>query len=99
MKCKKFKEAVLKSRLFQDFAEEKLVYFPVEARRTPKLTSDETATLQSWVIHFDIKDYPTFILIAPDGEELLRHGYKDVDAVAYVQLLDAVLPDSVNQQN
>ena len=99
MKCKKFKEAVLQTRLFQDFAEGKLVYFPVEARRKPKLSPDETATLQSWVIHFDIKDYPTFILIAPDGEELLRHGYKDIDARAYVQLLDAVLPDSVNQRN
>lgn len=89
---KKFKEAVLSSPTFKDFAERHLIYFPIEARRKPKLTSEETAVLQSWVIHFDIKSYPTLILIAPDGQELLRHGYRDLDAVEYINLLKAILP-------
>lgn len=89
---KKFKEAVLSEPAFKDFAERNLIYFPVEARRKPKLTSEETAVLQSWVIYFDIKSYPTLILIAPDGQELLRHGYRDLDASEYINLLEAILP-------
>ena len=89
---KKFKEAVLSDPAFINFAERNLIYFPVEARRKPKLTSEETAVLQSWVIHFDIKSYPTLILIAPDGQELLRHAYRDLDASEYINLLDAILP-------
>ena len=90
--CMKFKEAVLDTHAFREFANERLVYFPVEARRKPKLSSEETAVLQSWVIHFDIKSYPTLILIAPDGQEILRHGYKDLDVKAYIKLLQAILP-------
>jgi len=89
---KRFTETVLETPAFRAFAEEALIYFPVEARRKPPLTKEETAVLQSWVIHFDIKAYPTFILIAPDGQELLRHGYREMDAQAYLDLLRSVLP-------
>lgn len=95
----KFKSQVLETSVFREFADNDLVYFPVEARRRPKLSSAETAVLQSWVINFDIKSYPTFILLAPDGQELLRHGYKDIDPMEYVDLLRAALPDRVSQRN
>lgn len=90
--CKRFHGQVLDTDAFKAFAEERLVYFPVEARRKPPLTKEETARLQAWVIHFDIKSYPTVILVAPDGQEIIRHGYKDMEAQAYVALLAAILP-------
>ena len=90
--CKKFKEHVLDSVEFTEFVDDHLVYFPVEARRKPKLSSEETAVLQSWVILFDVASYPTLILVAPDGQELLRHGYKDLTGEDYVQLLEEILP-------
>ncbi len=88
----RFEEEVLQSPAFRQFAGEHLELFLVEARRKPKLTSEETAVLQSWVIHFDIQSYPTLILLAPDGQELLRHGYRDLTADTYVEMLRAVLP-------
>ena len=94
--CKRFQEKVLDDPLFKQFARDHLVYFPVQARRKPPLSKEETAVLQSWVIHFDIKAYPTLILIAPDGNELLRHGYKDLDGPDYVDLLRNLLPPSGN---
>jgi len=89
---KHFKTRVLDSPAFQMFAKEKLVYFPVEARRKPKLTRHETAKLQAWVIHFDVMSYPTIIVTAPDGQEVLRHTFKDIEAQKYVELLDSILP-------
>ena len=88
----RFNRTILESTDFQSFASDKLVYFPVKARRKPPLTKDETAKLQAWVIHFDIKSYPTIIILAPDGQEVLRHGYKDLKPEAYVALLKAIMP-------
>ena len=89
---KRFMEEVLSSAAFRAFASEKMVYFPVLARRKPPLTKLETAQLQSLVIHLDIKCYPTVVILAPDGQELLRHGYKDMTPEAYLDLLKAALP-------
>jgi len=94
--CKRFKAAILESACFKRFSAEHLVYLPVEARRKPKLTPEEVAVLQSWVIHFDVKAYPTLILIAPDGEELLRHGYRDLGPEAYIDLLKNILPEQTD---
>ncbi|HSH09251.1 MAG TPA: hypothetical protein VK995_02610 [Oceanipulchritudo sp.] len=92
MSSKRFKDSVLETDAFKSFADHALVYFPVEARRKPPLSKDEREALHAWVIQFDIMAYPTFILIAPDGQELLRHGYREMESEAYVELLRSVLP-------
>ena len=90
--CRKFRQRVLESDAFAGFAEERLLYWPVFARRQPKLEKKERARLQALVIHFDIKTYPTSLLLDPDGSERLRHGYRDLDGGEYVRLLEALLP-------
>ncbi|MEX0325775.1 MAG: thioredoxin family protein, partial [Puniceicoccaceae bacterium] len=92
LSCKRFRQNILSSEAFTAFAADEVLYYPVMARRKPPLTKEETAQLQALVIHFDIKSYPTFIILAPDGQELLRHGYKELSAGEYVALLRAVLP-------
>jgi len=88
----KFNEAVLESAAFRDFAEANLVYFPIEARRKPKLSKSETAVLQSLVILFNVKSYPTILLLGPDGREWLRHGYRELTPRDYVQTLQQIIP-------
>ena len=88
----RFSSNVLETQAFENFARDRLVYCPVRARRSPKLAKEETARLQSLVIHFDIKTYPTFLLIAPDGSEVFRHRYRDISAESYLNLLKAILP-------
>ena len=90
----RFKKNVLQAEPFQELVRERLVYYPVQARRKPRLGKQETARLQALVIHFDIKAYPTLILLAPDGEEILRHGYREMEAAAYVDLVRSVLPSA-----
>ena len=87
----KFAAKVLESDDFKTFAASRLVFFPVLARRDPPLSREETALLQSWVIHFDIKSYPTVILLGPDGREVLRHAYRDITSARYVELLSAII--------
>jgi thioredoxin-related protein len=90
--CKRFKEDILEAPEFQAFAEKRLVYCPVKAHRMSSHAKQEAAKLHSLVIHFDIKEYPTILLFSPDGTELLRHGYRELPATEYVNLLEAILP-------
>jgi thioredoxin-related protein len=92
MASDRFQATILQSPEWKAFAGDHLVYCPVLARRKPKLSKDETARLQALVIHFDVKAYPTLILLAPDGNEILRHGYREDSAGDYVALLEAILP-------
>lgn len=89
--CSRFQEGILNTSAFRDFVADQLVYCPILARRTPKLTKDEIARLQALVIHFDVKTYPSVLLIAPDGTEILRHGYRNESIAEYLKLLDAVI--------
>jgi thioredoxin-related protein len=90
--CRRLNERIFSAPAFREWAAQHIVYFPVDARRKPKLNKEETATLQSLVIHFDIKTYPTVLLMDPDGVERLRHGYTDVELDAYLAALNALLP-------
>lgn len=90
--CRRLNERIFSQAAFLEWAAQHIVYYPVDARRKPKLSKDETATLQSLVIHFDIKTYPTVLLMDPDGAERLRHGYTDVELDAYLGALGALLP-------
>jgi thioredoxin-related protein len=88
----KFSTQTLESKEFCHFTRESIIYFPVIARKKPKLTKEETAILQSLVVYFDVKSYPQLILIGPDGNEILRHGYRDIKGESYVQLLKTLNP-------
>jgi thioredoxin-related protein len=90
--CKKFKQDILESPEFRAFADRRLVLCQVNAHRMASHAKQEAARLQSLVIHFDIKQYPTILLFSPDGNELLRHGYREISAADYVSLLEAILP-------
>jgi hypothetical protein len=92
MASDRFDEAVLESSEWKAFTDGRILIAEARARRKPKLTKEETAHLQALVIHFDIETYPTFILLAPDGREVLRHGYRDVSGASYVDLMEALLP-------
>lgn len=97
--CGKFSRAVLDTPEFRQWADANVVYYPVSARRKPKLSSEEVAMLQSLVIHFDVKSYPTVLLIDPDGGERLRHGYLALGAQQYIAALAALLPKDARQQS
>jgi thioredoxin-related protein len=96
--CKRFKASILDSAEFQDFADTHLLYCPVAGGRMGSRAKEEAARLQSLVIHFNIMRYPTILLLSPDGSELLRHGYREDSAEAYVSLLKAILPPDMKAQ-
>jgi len=87
----RFEQRVLKDEAFVEFSRNHLLLGEIHGRAHPKLPKKIQARLQALVIHFDVKAYPTFILLAPDGTEVLRHGYRDITGEQYADLLRAVL--------
>lgn len=96
--CKRFKASVLDTAAFSELANTRLLYCPVVGGRMNSRAKETAARLQSLVIHFDVMQYPTVILLSPDGTELLRHGYREDSAEDYVSLLEAILPPGINPQ-
>ena len=94
----RFSSNVLESQAFQEFASRKLLYCPVLARTSPPMSKERTAHLQALVIHFDMQAYPTFLILAPDGTELLRHGYKNLQGKEYVRLLESIIPEVTGEK-
>jgi len=92
LSSKRFEERLLQTPEFEAFAAGHLLRATVRARTQPRMPPAETARLQSLVIHLDIRSYPTLLIIAPDGREVLRHGYREEDPESYVGLLKALLP-------
>jgi len=90
---KKWSEEILDSSAFKSFAEENLVLLELDARRKPPLKKLERAELQAMVIEFDIKTYPTFILLSSNGLELHRHGYLEVSAEEYTNALGTLISE------
>ena len=99
MASKRMEEEILKSEAFTTLAADRLIYCPIRARAQPKMPARKVATLQSLVIHFDIKTYPTVILLAPDGQEVIRHGYRTETPEEYTSLLESILPAPASPEN
>lgn len=95
----RFRSNIFESTAFREFADERLVFCPVDAHRMASRAKTRAAKLQSLVIHFEIKAYPTIILLAPTGEELLRHGFRDDSPERYTALLEAILPQPPAARN
>ncbi|KAF0093548.1 MAG: hypothetical protein E1N59_2817 [Puniceicoccaceae bacterium 5H] len=87
---KQWWQEVGQSEVFQDFADERLVLVLAEgtAKKQPK--EDEEAH-HRLVQQFDIKSYPTFLILAPDGSIILTHGTTEAPADEYVAALRALL--------
>jgi len=83
---------IMDSEAFQALAAERLVVLTVDANLSEQPDKRREAHLQALTITYNIKSYPTLILVAPDGREILRHGHRTISAPDYVAALEAVLP-------
>lgn len=92
MSSKRIQQNILEDPKFLEYAEKELVVLALEARRKPAMTKEETKIFHTWVTRFNVMTYPTLILLAPDEQEVFRHGYKELDAETYVDLLRNIIP-------
>jgi thioredoxin-related protein len=91
--CKALKKNVFNGSEFAEYAEKKLVLMELDfPNDKSKITKEVAASNEKLSKKFDIKSYPTIILLDKDGKELgrLDKGYGGEAPAAYIKKLDAI---------
>jgi protein disulfide-isomerase len=89
--CVKLNGEVFQSEVFRNFAKENLVLFLADfpnEKQIPKEVAEQNRKLAA---DYGVQGFPTILLLAADGKELARTGYRRGGAEAYVEHLKALM--------
>ncbi len=89
--CFKLKEEVFTQKEFQDFAKDNLVLFKADFPRDRQLPEAERKQNESLLRKYQIRGFPTILLLKAGGEVIAQTGYQRGGAAAYVQHLQDLL--------
>ncbi|MCX7712616.1 MAG: thioredoxin family protein [Chthoniobacterales bacterium] len=74
--CKKLHKEVFATPEFQKFAEKNLIFVVIDFPRNQTLPIEETERNEQLASRFNVRGFPTVILLSPEGRELAREvGY------------------------
>ena len=86
--CKKLHSEVLASQEFADFAAKKFVLVELDFPRKKEQSADLKAANKALAKEFEIRGYPTVVVLDADGKELHRKvGYGGDSAKEYIAKL------------
>ena len=89
--CMKLDKEVFKTADFKDYAKQNLVLvlldFPHTKPQSKKIKDQNKELAQK----YEIKGYPTVIILSPDGELVGQTGYKSGGGAKYVEHLKAII--------
>jgi protein disulfide-isomerase len=85
--CMKLDEEVFSEKEFEKFAENTLVCVLLDSPRGIRRSSKRSADIASMKSRFQVRGFPTIILVDADEEEIGRLGYKPGGAEPYVERL------------
>ena len=95
--CKKLDGEVFQNEAFKKFAKEKLVLFVADFPNEKQVPKEIAAQNKKLAEKYDVKGFPTVLLLAADGKELARTGYRSGGAEAYVEHLKALMEKVKNK--
>lgn len=87
--CKNLHKNVLSTREFLDYAAKNLVLVEVDFPRQKQLPAEQRKANQALAERFNIRAYPTIVLLNAEGRELGRtQGYSGESAKAFISRLE-----------
>ena len=89
--CIKLHKEVLSQKAFLDYAKDNLVLVLIDFPRRKAQSPEEKRQNAALARQFNVRGYPTVLLISPEGKILAKTGYRRGGARAYVQYLKGVL--------
>ncbi len=89
--CIRLDKEVFSQKEFQSYAKENLVLVKLDFPRSFNLPGKTVKQNKELAQKFQIKGYPTIILLAPDEKLVGQTGYQPGGAEAYVQHLNTIL--------
>ncbi|MBT6047573.1 MAG: thioredoxin family protein [Candidatus Scalindua sp.] len=91
--CIRLEKEVFSQKAFKDFAEENLVCVLVDfpsAKVQPKELKQQNMDLAE---EYDVKGYPTIIILSPDGNPVAKTGYLQGGPWEYARHLKKIIED------
>jgi len=93
--CKMMKAQTFSKEEFKTFAAEKLTYVELDFPNSKPQSDEEKARNHALQNQFDVKGYPTLILLDSDGKELVRHvGFLQGGPEALINWVNQATKDS-----
>lgn len=92
--CMRLEEDVFGDRSFKRYAKKELVLFMADFPRRKKIDKDTREQNNKLKKEYEVRGFPTVILVGPDGKEIGRKvGFGGDEPKAYVKLLEEMLKD------
>ena len=83
---------VFQKEAFQEYALDKLVLVTLDFPRRRKLDDNVVEQNRMLARKYEIRGYPTVVILDPQGEEVGRHvGYRPGGVQSYLEFLDSVI--------
>lgn len=89
--CVRLHKEVFSQKAFQEYAEKHLVLLELDFPKKKKLSEELTKQNKDLAKKYEVRGYPTILLIDAEGEVLGRTGYKEGGPEAYVAHLKQLL--------
>ena len=89
--CIRLNEEVFSKTAFKKYAKENLVLLEIDFPARKKQSNELKAQNEALSEKYDIKGFPTIILLNPEGELVARTGYQAGGAEAYVKHLQSLI--------
>jgi len=89
--CIKLDDEVFSKEAYRSYASENLVEVELDFPNKKKLPIETIQQNNELSDTYDIRGYPTILILSPEGEEVARTGYRPGGAEAYVDHLQSII--------
>jgi thioredoxin-related protein len=96
--CIRLEKEVFSQDAFKDFAKENLVCVLVDFPRAKEQSKELKQQNMDLARKYDIKGYPTVIILSPDGEPVAKTGYLQGGPWEYARHLKKIIEDFREKQ-
>jgi len=91
--CKKINEEFFSSDVFGKFAKDNLICVSVDFPRQKKLSKELEEQNTGLAKQYEIRGYPTIIVLSPEGELVGKTGYSKIEAKTFVENLKKMIDE------
>ncbi|NBB80306.1 MAG: thioredoxin fold domain-containing protein [Verrucomicrobia bacterium] len=89
--CIRLNDEVFSKTAFKEYAAEELVLVELDFPRKKTQSDELKAQNRALAEQYEIKGFPTILVLSPEGELIKRTGYQPGGAEAYVEHIQGIL--------
>ena len=97
--CMKLDKEVFGKNDFKTYAKDNLVCVIVDFPRGKSLAKKQKQQNEALAGKYEVKGYPTVIILSPDGKQVHQTGYQEGGPAKYVKMLDSVISEYRKENN